>query len=249
MHDYRTALVTGASSGIGRAVAVALAERGLRVHALARRRALLESLVAETGCQALAVDLGDAQAVEKALAPLEVDVLVNAAGMAVGYHAAHEQPRIEDFDVMVDVNLTAVLRLLRLAVPGMVARNRGHVVNIGSTFGLHPVANSTTYAAVKGAIHQLSQSLRADLLGRRVRVSEICPGRVVTGFHTTALAGDALRARQVFYEGRESLAPEDVVAAILYALEAPLHVNVAMIELTPLMQGPTGIAFVDALEG
>lgn len=248
MHGYKSALVTGASSGIGRGLASALADRGLEVHALARRRDLLDALASETGCIPIAVDLTDAKALEAALAGLEIDVLVNAAGMAIGFHRVFEQPRLADLDTMVNVNLAAVLRTLRLVVPGMVARDRGHIVNIGSIYGLNPNGGATTYCSLKAGVHQLSQCLRADLLGRRIRVTEVCPARVATGFHAAALGADADTARKAFYDGREPLTAEDVTAAVLYALEAPLHVNVTMIELAPLMQGPTGIAFVDPIK-
>ncbi|MDP6572443.1 MAG: SDR family NAD(P)-dependent oxidoreductase [Rhodospirillales bacterium] len=246
MNDYRIALVTGATSGIGRAVAVALAGRGLEVHAVARRGDMLAELEKEAGCRPHAVDVSDTKALEAMCDGLEVDVLINAAGMAVGYLKAHEQGDIDDFDVMVDVNVTAYLRLLRLVVPGMVERDRGHIVNLGSMWGLYPVGGATTYATVKGAIHQLSQCLRVDLLGQRVRVTEICPGRVETGFHATAL-GDAEAARKTFYEGNESLSPEDVTEAILFALETPPHVNISMIEMAPQMQAPSGVTFAKPL--
>ena len=246
MNDYRIALVTGASSGIGRAVAVALAERGLEVHAVARRGDILAQLEKESACHPHAVDVRDTKALEAMCDGLEIDVLVNAAGMAVGYQAAHDQGDIADFDVMVDVNVTAYLRLLRLVVPGMVERDRGHIVNLGSMWGLYPVGGATTYATVKGAVHQLSQCLRVDLLGRRVRVTEICPGRVETGFHGTAL-GDVEAARKTFYEGNESLHAEDVTDAILFALDAPPHVNISMIEMAPQMQGPSGVTFATPL--
>jgi len=247
MNDYRIALVTGASSGIGRAVAVALAERGLEVHAVARRGDILAQLEKESGCHPHAVDVSDAKALEAMCDGLEVDVLVNAAGMALGYKPVHEQGDIADFDVMLDVNVTACLRFLRLVLPGMVERDRGHIVNLGSMWGLYPVGGATTYATVKGAVHQLSQCLRVDLLGRRVRVTEICPGRVETSFHGTAL-GDSEAAHKIFYEGKESLSAGDVTDSILFALEAPAHVNISMIEISPLMQAPSGVTFAQPLK-
>ena len=242
MNDYRIALVTGATSGIGKAVAVALAERGLEVHAVARRGDVLAELERESGCQPHVVDVSDTKALKAMCDELKVDVLINGAGMAVGYQPAHEQGDIADFDVMVDVNVTAYLRLLRLVVPGMVERDRGHIVNLGSMWGLYPVGSATTYATVKGAVHQLSQCLRVDLLGYRVRVTEICPGRVETEFHGAAL-GDVEAARKTFYEGNETLQAEDVRDAILFALEAPPHVNISMVEMAPQMQGPSGVTF------
>ena len=241
LDEYRTALITGASSGIGAALAAALADRGLEVHAVARREERLAELAKATGCLAHPLDVRDTGALESLLGGLEVDVLVNGAGMAAGYTALHEDDA-DGIDAVIDVNLKAVLHLLRLVVPGMLARNRGHVVNIGSFAGLHVLEGMSGYGTAKTAVHAVSQLLRVDLFGRRVRVSEICPGRVETEFHATTL-GDAEAARKTFYEGYELLAPADVVGAILFALEAPPHVNVSLIELTPVMQVPGGQRF------
>jgi NADP-dependent 3-hydroxy acid dehydrogenase YdfG len=167
--------------------------------------------------------------------------LVNAAGMAAGYGALHEGDA-QTIDTVLDVNLRAVLHLLRLVVPGMVARDRGHVVNIGSVNGLYPIGDTPVYGTAKAAVHMIGALLRIDLVGRHVRVTEICPGRVETEFHATSV-GDARAARKTFYEGRRVLDSEDVVAAVLFALDAPAHVNVGLIELTPVLQVPGGVAF------
>ena len=135
-----------------------------------------------------------------------------------------------------------MLHLLRLVVPGMVARDLGHVVNIGSVNGLYPIGATPVYGAAKAAVHMIGALLRIDLMGRRVRVTEVCPGRVETEFHIQSM-GDAEAARKTFYEGRRVLDPEDVAAAVLFALDAPAHVNVGLIELTPVGQVPGGIAF------
>jgi NADP-dependent 3-hydroxy acid dehydrogenase YdfG len=124
----------------------------------------------------------------------------------------------------------------------MVARDRGHVVNIGSVNGLYPIGATPVYGAAKAAVHMIGGLLRIDLVGRRVRVTEVCPGRVETEFHIKTM-GDEAAARKMFYEGRRVLDSEDVVAAVLFALEAPAHVNVGLIELTPVGQVPGGIAF------
>ena len=239
--DYRTALVTGASSGIGAALAAALAVRGLEVHAVARRADRLAALADDHGCHAHALDVTDTGALEDLCRDLEIDVLVNGAGMAVGYGALHEDDA-QAVDAVLDVNLRAVLHLLRLVVPGMVARGRGHVVNIGSVNGLHAIGDTPVYGAAKAAVHMIGALLRIDLVGRHVRVTEVCPGRVETEFHAKSM-GDARAARKRFYEGRRVLDPEDVAAAALFALEAPSHVNVGLIELTPVLQVPGGVAF------
>jgi len=239
--DYRTALVTGASSGIGAAIAVALAGRGLDVHAVARRADRLAALADDHGCHAHALDVTDTGALESLCRDLEIDVLVNAAGMAAGYGALHESAA-QAIDAELDVNLRAVLHLLRLIVPGMVARNLGHVINIGSVNGLHAIGGPPVYGAAKAAVHMVGALLRIDLVGHRVRVTEVSPGRVETEFHILTV-GDAVAARKMFYEGRRVLDPEDVAAAVLFALDAPAHVNIGLIEMTPVGQVPGGIAF------
>ena len=241
LSDYRTALVTGASSGIGAAIAVALAGRGLEIHAVARRADRLTALAANHGCHAHALDVTDTSALEALCGDLEIDVLVNGAGMAAGYLALHESGA-QAIDAELDVNLRAALHLLRLIVPGMVARDRGHVVNIGSVNGLHAVGGPPVYGAAKAAVHMISALLRIDLVGRHVRVTEVSPGRVETEFHIQSV-GDAAAAREMFYEGRRVLNPKDVAAAVLFALDAPAHVNIGLIEMTPVGQVPGGIAF------
>ncbi|MDP6787382.1 MAG: SDR family oxidoreductase [Rhodospirillales bacterium] len=241
LSDYRTALVTGASSGIGRALAAALAGRGLEVHAVARRADRLMALADDHGCHAHALDITDTGALEALCRGREIDVLINGAGMAAGYGALHEN-EARAVDAVLDVNLRAVLHLLRLVVPGMVARDRGHVVNIGSINGLYAIGDTPVYGAAKAAVHMIGGLLRIDLAGRHVRVTEICPGRVETGFHIQSM-GDEAAARKKFYDGRRVLDPEDVAATVLFALEAPAHVNVGLIELTPLGQVPGGVAF------
>lgn len=241
MGDYRTALVSGASSGIGAAIAAALAGRGLEVHAVARRADRLVALADDHGCHTHALDVTDIGALEALCRGLEIDVLVNGAGMAAGYGALHEGDA-QAIDTVLDVNLRAVLHLLRLVVPGMVARGRGHVVNIGSINGLHAIGDTPVYGAAKAGVHMIGGLLRIDLVGRQVRVTEVCPGRVETEFHIQSM-GDAAAARATFYEGRRVLDPEDVAAAVLFALDAPAHVNVGLIEMTPVLQVPGGVAF------
>jgi NADP-dependent 3-hydroxy acid dehydrogenase YdfG len=241
LNDYRTALVTGASSGIGAAIVVALAGRGLDVHAVARRGDRLRALADNHGCHAHALDVTDTEALESLCRDLKIDVLVNGAGMAASYGALHESSA-QAIDAELDVNLRAVLHLLRLIVPGMVARDRGHVVNIGSVNGLHAIGGPPVYSAAKAAVHMIGALLRIDLVGRHIRVTEVSPGRVETEFHILTV-GDAAAAHKMFYEGRRVLDPEDVAAAVLFALDAPAHVNIGLIEMTPVGQVPGGIAF------
>ena len=216
LDDYKTALVTGASRGIGAAVVTALAARGLAIAitAAARREARLDALAAETGCSPLVVDLRDTEALYDALGGLEVDILVNIAGLGRGFDALFEA-RPEDIDTTLGTNVVAAAHVVRAVAAGMVARKRGHIVNIGSIAGLYPI-KSSIYGASKGAIHLLSQNLRVELQGSGVRVTEICPGRVETEFFQIAAGEEA--AKQA-YAGFEILVPQDVADAILYALD------------------------------
>lgn len=234
--DYRTALVTGASSGIGAAVATALAARGLTVHAAARRRERLDELAAVTGCIAHAVDVRDRTAIHATFASLEVDILVNSAGIGLGFSGLHlAEPA--DIEATLETNVLGTAQVLRAVVPGMVERRRGHLVNIGSIFGLYPIG-SVVYGASKGAIHLMSQNLRLELAGTGLRVTEICPGRTNTPFLESS-AGDPVRAKQLA-SGFDIINAEDVSDAVLFALEAPWRVNVSLIELTATEQIPGG---------
>ncbi len=236
LDDYRTALVTGASSGIGAAVVTALRARGLTVYAAARRAERLDALAEETGCVPLVLDLRDTRSLYEALGALKVDILINNAGLGRGFEALFTV-RPEDIDTTLGTNVLAAVHVVRATLPGMVERKRGHVVNIGSIAGLYPI-KSALYGASKGAVHLLSQNLRVELQGSGVRVTEICPGRVETEFFQIAVGEEAAKEA---YEGFEILVPDDVADAILYALEAPWRVNIGCIELTPTEQYVGGV--------
>lgn len=238
--DYRTALVTGASAGIGAAIVENFVAHGLTVHALSRNRARLEALAARTGCIAHVVDVTDLAAIEALVKPLELDVLVNNAGVS----RAGDIATMDAFgvDEQVDVNLRAALHLIRLTLPGMMARDRGHIVNITSIAGLYHFGGNTVYHATKAAMHMVSRQTRVAAYGRRVRVTEIVPGRAETEIFAKVI-GDAERAQKQFYDGFESLKVEDVADAVAYALSTPRHVNIGQIEIMPTLQVPGGLNF------
>ncbi|MFJ2211617.1 SDR family oxidoreductase [Streptomyces sp. NPDC101062] len=238
--DYRTALVTGASSGIGAVVVERLARQGLRVHAVARDTDRLAALAARTGCVPHAVDITDTDALAATVAGIDVDVLVNNAGVSrTGTVLTADAFAVDE---QVAVNLRAVLHLVRLLVPGMVERDLGHVVNVSSIAGVHNFAGNTVYHATKSAVHTLSRQLRIDAFGTRVRVTEICPGRVETEIFGRLL-GDMEKAGRLYYEGYECLKPEDIVDAVDYAIGAPRHVNIGHLEILPTFQVPGGLGF------
>lgn len=242
--DYSTALVTGASTGMGAAIAERLAKRGLTVHAVARNEERLNELADKTGVIPHVVDLTDTAALTKVLAGLKVDVLVNCAGVSRPGNILDSDEN--DIDELVDVNLRALLQLTRLVLPSMVERDNGHVINISSIAGLYNFYGHTVYHATKAAVHQISRQLRNDTVGKRIRVTEICPGRVETEIFGRNMGGtpEAMEeAWRTYYEGYESLTTDDIVNAIDYAVETPRHVNVGMLELMPTFQVPGGLTF------
>lgn len=242
--DYETALVTGASSGIGAAVVERFRARGLVVHAVARNAPRLAALADRTGAVPHVIDLTDTAALNQLVSGLRVDVLVNNAGVSRQGNILTSSE--QDVDDQVDVNLRAVLHLARLTLPGMVDRDLGHVVNISSIAGLYNFYGHSVYHATKAAVHQLSRQLRNDIVGKRIRITEICPGRVETEIFGRNLGGtpEALKeAWETYYEGYESLKTEDIVNAIDFALGAPRHVNVGLIEIMPTFQVPGGLVF------
>jgi len=243
LDDYATALVTGASSGIGAAVVRSLAARGIGVHAMARRQQRLEALAEETGCITHVLDVRDRSRAFDMISGLDADIVVNNAGLGRGFGKLHEAS-LEDIDTTIDTNVRAAIHVLRASLPGMLSRNRGHVVNMSSVAGLHPMA-SPIYGASKGAVHRLSQNLRLDLAGSRVRVTEICPGRVSTEFFDAAV-DDAERRAAIKNTGISELTAEDIADAVLYAVDAPWRVNVSLIELQPTEQVFGGMRLVPA---
>ncbi len=241
--DYRVALVTGATSGVGRGAIDLFLAKGLTVHAIARDESRLAAL-AERGVIAHAVDVRDTVALTRELEGIEADIVLNSAGVSRPGNLLSSSA--EDLDDLVEVNLTAVMQILRLVYPGMVERDRGHVLNISSIAGHYNFFGHTAYHATKAAIHQLSRQLRNDALGKRVRVTELSPGRIETEIFSRNLGGtpetDAA-AWAEFYEGFESLTVDDLVSAIEFAVDVPAHVNIGLIELMPTFQVPGGLTF------
>lgn len=230
--DYKTALVTGASSGIGEATVRALSERGIQVYAAARRKEKLDVLAAETGCIPVVLDVKDKDAIYSTLNDLKIDILVNNAGLGKGFEALFKA-NPDDIQTTLETNVIGAAHVIRAVGAGMVKRNRGHVVNIGSVAGLYPI-NSSVYGSSKGAIHSMSQNLRIELKGTRIRVTEICPGRVATNFFNIAVDDPEKSAKA--FEGFEALTSEDISDAIMYAVDAPWRVNIGTIELSPTEQ-------------
>lgn len=241
LSDYRTVLITGASSGIGRAVAEKLLGKGLTVHVAARRRERLDTLVSQGNCIVHELDVRDRTAVASAFGDLEIDILINAAGIGQKRVGLHELSP-DQMEAVMETNVLGSMRVLRAILPGMVRRRRGHVVNIGSITGLHAMPGST-YGASKAAIHMLSQDLRLEVQGTGIRVSEICPGGTRSEFHALARDLEQSEIEKTMYS-YAVLTPDDVADAIIYVLDAPARVDVTLLELMSTEQVLGGNAMV-----
>jgi len=206
----------------------------MHVHAAAIDDDDLRRVASETGATAHAVDLRDRSATEAALHGLQVDVAVNNAGVlpALEPFAANSADII---DLVVDVNLRAALHVTRLVLPGMIERNHGHVVFLGSIAGKHPTPNSAVYAATKAALHAFAEGLRCDLLGTDVRVTVLMPGRVQTRLYDGAL-GSHQAAHERLYADFDAVQPDDVAAVVNAALDLPQNVDLTAVEILPTRQ-------------
>jgi len=243
-----TILVTGASAGFGAAMARRFVRDGHRVILTARRADRLAALAAELGAAAIAfpLDVTDAAAVAALPGSLpegwrEVDGLVNNAGLALGLGPSFEAD-LAQWDTMVATNVSGLLHMTRALLPGMVARNRGHIINLGSTAGIYPYPGGHVYGASKAFVTQFSLNLRADLIGTGVRVTDLEPGLVGgTEFSQVRFGGDATRAAAM-YAGTTPLSAEDVAEAAAWAIGLPAHVNINRIEMMPTCQAPAALA-------
>lgn len=239
-----TILVTGATAGFGAAMARRFVRDGHRVIAAARRVDKLQALQAELGAALfpLALDVTDAKAVAALPASLpvewrEVDVLVNNAGMAKGLDPAHKAS-VADWDQMVAVNVSGMMHMTHALLPGMVERNRGHVLNISSTAASYPYPGGHVYGASKAFVTQFSLNLRADLVGMSVRVTDLEPGLCGgTEFSVNRFGGDTARASAV-YAGTVPLTSEDIAEAAAWVIGLPAHMNINRMEMMPICQAP-----------
>ncbi len=243
------ALVTGASAGMGRAIAQALAARGINLLVNARREnrliELKDELQGRFGVRVvpLVFDVGDLSRCELALkdeAELvsRVSILVNNAGIARETGPIHEAS-IGDMEQTIDVNLKGLIYMTRLVLPYMVERNAGHIVNIGSVAGRWTFPGAVIYCATKFAVRAISDGLRMDLIGKKIRVTNIEPGLVKTEFAEMRLGGDKAKA-EATYEGYQPLQPEDIAEAVVWCLERPPRVNVQELVIFPTDQVGVG---------
>ncbi len=243
-----TIFITGASAGFGNAIARRMVAEGHRVIAAARRTDRLAALAAELGDRVLPItlDVTDAAAVAALPGSLpegwrEVDVLVNNAGLALGVVPAH-QANTADWDTMIATNVAGLARMTRALLPGMVERDRGHVINLSSTAGHYPYPGGNVYGASKAFVTQFSLNLKADLVGTRVRVTDLEPGLVGGSEFSAIRLGDSEKAAAV-YAGTTPLNPQDIAESVAWVVGLPWHVNITRIEMMPTCQaaGPLAI--------
>jgi NADP-dependent 3-hydroxy acid dehydrogenase YdfG len=234
--DGKTAIVTGASSGFGAAIAKALQEAGVKVAVGARRVDRLD------GDFAAQLDVTDPESAERFVAAAVealggLDILVNNAGGAIGRYPFTESSE-EDEDWMIETNVSGLIRMTRLCLPHI--RDGGHIVNMDSIAGKQAYENAAVYCAVKAAVSMFSQALREDLLGRPIRITDLAPGLAGgTEFSLVRFKGDEEKAKAV-YQGVEPLTADDIVDCVLFALTRPLHVNVDEIVVKALAQSSGG---------
>ncbi len=234
MSHYRTAVVTGASGGIGRAIVAELVGLGMHVHALALPDAALDGLSGTDAVTVHGVDVRDTAALTEILNSIEVDVLVNNAGI-IGDLQPVQLSNAGVVDALIDINLRAAIHSTMAVLPGMISRKRGHVVFTGSIAGTRPTANSAIYSATKAALNAFADGLRMDVHGASVRVTVLAPGRVETNLYDEAMGGhDAAVDR--LYSGAPAVKPADVAAVVSMALTMPPHVDVTRIEVVPTGQ-------------
>jgi len=249
MNGKKIVFITGATAGFGEAMARRFAAAGHTLVLTGRRGDRLAKLKGElkVPVHTIELDVRDRKAVEKAVASLPdqfkaVDILINNAGLALGLEPAHKVA-MEDWEGMIDTNIKGLLYVTRAILPGMVERDRGHVVNLGSVAGTYPYPGGNVYGGTKAFVHQFSLNLRADLVGAKVRVTSVEPGMAETEFSVVRFKGDASKAKDV-YKGVQSMTPDNIAQTIEFITTTlPDHVNINTIEMMPVMQafGPFAV--------
>jgi len=238
----KTVFITGASSGFGEACAHLFAEHGYHLVLIARREERLQSLaksLSDTQTYIAKVDLTKAEDIAAFFKALpepfqQPDILINNAGLALGLEPA-QAANLNDWETMVNTNITGLLRMTHRVLPGMVQRNKGHIINIASTAGHWPYPGGNTYCASKAFVQQFTRGLKADLLGTAVRVTEISPGMAETEFSTIRFKNDSNKADKV-YKDTQPLTAKDIADIIYWVTSVPAHVNINSMEVMPVNQ-------------
>ena len=234
---YKTALITGAATGIGYAILKKLCHENIQVLALDKDKKKLKTVCDKTKSIPICLDLKNTEKVYKLLSNIKVDILISNAGTGKGIDGLLKSSKNEIEDSS-KVNVESHLHLLKCLVPDMVKKRKGHIILMGSLAGLYPV-DSAVYGSQKGAIHRMAQSLRVELQGTRVKVTEICPGRTKTDFAINTF-NNPKKAKK-FMSGFSILSPEDIAEAVLFALNTNWRSNISLIEISGTEQTPGGI--------
>ena len=240
-------LITGATAGFGESMTRRFIANGHKVIATGRREERLKTLQDELGANLYTaqLDVRNRAAIEEMIAGLPaewqaIDVLVNNAGLALGLEPAHKAS-VEDWEDMIDTNNKGLVYMTRAVLPGMVERNRGHIINIGSTAGSWPYSGGNVYGATKAFVRQFSLNLRADLAGKAIRVTDIEPGLCGgTEFSSVRFHGDESRAAKV-YQDVQPLTAQDIADTLYWIATRPAHININTIEIMPVAQSFAGL--------
>jgi serine 3-dehydrogenase len=243
--------ITGASAGIGQACALAFARQGARLLLCARRKDRLNNLAQEirntyrTDCHCFQLDVRRQKEVETAVKTLpqpwkSIDILINNAGLSRGLNKLHEGD-LTDWEEMIDTNIKGLLYISRAVIPGMVERNSGHIVNIGSIAGHEVYPGGNVYCATKHAVDAITKGMQIDLVDTPIRVSTVDPGMVETEFSTVRFHGDTARAEGV-YKGLTPLSGDDIAEAVIFCVTRPAHVNIHQLRIMPTAQASATIA-------
>lgn len=250
----RTALITGATSGIGKATAIAFANTGINLILCGRRNTELETLAGELNSlvkvMTLNFDVRNYEQVKESIDSLptdflQIDILINNAGNAHGLEPIHEGS-IEDWDAMIDINVKGLLYVSKCVIPQMIEKKAGHIINIGSTAGKEVYPKGNVYCASKFAVDALNQGMRIDLNSHGIKISGVNPGLTNTGFSEVRFKGDKEKAARV-YEGFQPLLPEDIADIIAFVVSRPYHVNISDLTVMPTAQASSTIVMREVL--
>ena len=237
---YKTALITGAASGIGYSILKKLSNYKFKIYALDKNKIKLKKVCNETGAYPINLDIANTDALYSKLSKLNIDILVSNAGIANGIEGLLKSSK-NDILKSTKVNYESILHIIKILVPKMVKKRNGHIFLIGSIAGLYPT-DSAIYSSQKTAIHKIAQSLRIELSGSRVKLTEISPGRTKTSFGNNVFSTSKMKKK--FMSGFQVLDPDDISNALLFALNTKWKTNVSLIEISPTEQSPGGIPII-----
>ena len=241
MHKrYKTALITGAASGIGYSILKKLSNYKFKIYALDKNKIKLKKVCNETGAYPINLDIANTDALYSKLSKLNIDILVSNAGIANGIEGSLKSSK-NDILKSTKVNYESILHIIKILVPKMVKKRNGHIFLIGSIAGLYPT-DSAIYSSQKTAIHKIAQSLRIELSGSRVKLTEISPGRTKTSFGNNVFSTSKMKKK--FMSGFQVLDPDDISNALWFALNTKWKTNVSLIEISPTEQSPGGIPII-----